>query len=62
MFLEMCREVARAVGQDTLIPSPSIHESSRLLPMNVVVIEEKRTWVLFKTVVYSTHALSVRFG
>jgi len=62
MFPAICLQVANAVGENTLIPSPSLDESKRLLPLNVVTMEDKRNWIFFHKIEYSTYDISVRFG
>jgi hypothetical protein len=62
MFQAFCRQVVSAVGNDTLIPSPSIDESKHLLPLNVVTMREKRKFYIFSSIEISTYDISVRFG
>jgi hypothetical protein len=44
LFKPICRQVAKEVEENTLIPSPSIDESKRLLPLNVVTMKMKRKY------------------
>ena len=62
MFPAICLQLVRAVGKNTLLPSPSLDESKRLLPLNVVTMEDKRNWIFFHKIEYSTYDISVRFG
>lgn len=62
MFPAICLQLARATGENTLLPSPSLDESKRLLPLNVVTMEKKRKLMVFRKIEYSTCDISVRFG
>ena len=62
MFPAICLQVVNEVGKNTLIPSPSIDESKRLLPLNVVTMKKKRTILFFHSTEYTAHDISVRFG
>ena len=62
MFPAVCHQFAHAMGRHTLIPSTSIDESTRLLPLNIVTKKKKRRWVFFHKIEYSTYDFPVRFG
>jgi hypothetical protein len=62
MFPAICLQVAHAVGGNTLIPSPSLDESKRLLPLNVVTMIQKRKFYFFSSIEISAYDISVRFG
>jgi hypothetical protein len=47
------------MGRHTLIPSTSIDESTRLLPLNIVTKKKKRTWIFFHKIEYSTYDFPV---
>jgi hypothetical protein len=61
MFPAICLQVAHEVGENTLIPSPSIDESKRLLPLNVVTMRKKRRLIFFHNIELTTYDISVRF-
>jgi hypothetical protein len=61
-FKPICRQVAKEVEENTLIPSPSIDESKRLLPLNVVTMKMKRKYFVLPVMEYSPYDISVRFG
>jgi hypothetical protein len=62
MFPAVCHQVVDEVGRNTLIPSPSIDDSKRLLPLNVVTMRKKRKYLVFHHIEYTAHDISVRFG
>ena len=62
MFAAICLQVAHEVGKDTLIPSPSIDESKRLLPLNVVTMRKKTKYVVCHSIKSTTYDIPVRFG
>jgi hypothetical protein len=62
MFPAICLQVVHEVGNNTLIPSPSIDESKRLLPLNVVTMRKKRKFLFHHCIEYTAHDISVRFG
>ena len=59
MFPAMCHHVAHEVGGNTLIPSPSLDESKRLLPLNVVTMIQKRKFFIFSSIEISAHDISL---
>jgi hypothetical protein len=62
MFPAICLQVVHEVGKNTLIPAPSIDESKRLIPLNVVTMRKKRTFLFHHHIEYTAHDISVRFG
>jgi hypothetical protein len=62
MFPAICLQVVQEVGKNTLIPAPSIDESKRLIPLNVVTMRKKRTYLFKQQTEYTAHDISVRFG
>ena len=52
IFPVMCRQVARAVGENILIPSSSLSESNRIRLLSVMIMTKKRRWIWFTTVDY----------
>jgi hypothetical protein len=53
MFPAICLQVVHEVGNNTLIPSPSIDESKRLLPLNVVTMRKKRKFLFHHHIEYT---------
>jgi hypothetical protein len=62
MFPAICLQVAHEVGKNSLIPAPSIDESKRLLPLNVVTMRKKRRLIFFHNIELTPYDISVRFG
>ena len=59
MFPAICLQVVHEVGNNTLIPSPSIDESKRLLPLNVVTMRKKRKFLFRHHIEYTAHDISL---
>ena len=59
MFPAICLQVVHEVGNNTLIPSPSIDESKRLLPLNVVTMRKKRKYLFRHHIEYTAHDISL---
>ncbi|VDI06271.1 Hypothetical predicted protein, partial [Mytilus galloprovincialis] len=55
MFPAVCHQFVNAMGKDTLIPSSSLEESTRISPFNVVAKRRKRRWIFFHKIEYSTY-------
>jgi hypothetical protein len=61
LFPAICHQVAHEVGDNTLIPSPSIDESKQLHPLNVVIMRKKRKFFFFHKIEFTPYNISVRF-